>query len=246
MTTVIMITLILVGLAIGSFLNVCIYRIPRKESIILGSSHCTSCNEKIRWYDMIPVVSYVLLKGKCRKCGERVSIRYPIVEMLNALLYIGLFYKYTLSNDFYIFAITTSIFIVIGVIDYEHQIIPNRLIAIFLVIAIVYRINWFTILGNDYGFLFDGIIAAFGAFLVFFLLMTLSGGGMGGGDVKLIFPVGLMFGIQQIAYVVLVSSVAASIYAIILIIAKKANRKTPIPFGTFLAMGVYIMIMVGL
>ena len=83
-----------IGLAIGSFLNVCIYRIPRQESIVSGSSHCTSCNEKIRWYDMIPVLSYILLKGKCRKCGARISIKYPIVEILNAVLYVCLFYKF--------------------------------------------------------------------------------------------------------------------------------------------------------
>ncbi|HAN09300.1 MAG TPA: prepilin peptidase [Clostridiales bacterium] len=246
MAIAILIGVILVGLAIGSFLNVCIYRIPRQESIVSGSSHCTSCNEKIRWYDMIPVLSYILLKGKCRKCGARISIKYPIVEILNAVLYVCLFYKYQISNDFYIFAITTSIFIVIAMIDYEHQIIPNRLIVLFLLMAILYRMNWFIKLDNNYLVLSDGIIAAFAAFVVFFLLMTFSGGGMGGGDVKLIFPVGLMFGVEQIAYVVLVSSVLASIFAIILIIAKKANRKTPIPFGTFLAMGVYIMILVGM
>ncbi|HBY20539.1 MAG: hypothetical protein A2Y24_07955 [Clostridiales bacterium GWE2_32_10] len=236
--------IILVGLMVGSFLNVCIYRIPREESVVLGSSHCTSCSEKIRWYDLIPVLSYLMLKGKCRKCKSKISIKYPMVEVLNAVLYLILFYKYDLAVNFYIFATMASICILIAFIDYEHQIIPDRLVILTLLAALSYRI-YSSVQSNVYWIIYDGLIAAFGVFLIFLLLMVFSRGGMGGGDVKLIFPIGLMFGVERIAYVLLISSVLASIYGVILLITKKANRKTPIPFGTFLAMGVYVMLVMG-
>lgn len=241
--------IILVGLCVGSFLNVCIYRIPKNESVVYTHSHCTSCNEKIRWYDNIPVLSYIILKGKCRKCGEKISIRYPFIELLNAVLYLLLLLKFGNNEYFYILAVLVSIFIIIGAIDFEHQIIPDSLIVMVLVGAIAYRTFYFFDFKNmgvtDMGIIYEGLIGAVGAFVAFYLLYIFSHGGIGGGDVKLIFPVGLIFGFSNITWVVLVSSVAASIYAIVLLIAKKANRKTPIPFGTFLAIGVYIMLIFG-
>ncbi len=236
---------IIVGLLIGSFLNVCIYRIPRSESIVFGSSHCTNCNEKIKAYDLIPVISYILLGGKCRNCKTKISIKYPLIEFLNAVLYAGLFIKYGLNMNFYIFAFITSIFITIAFIDFELQIIPNEITIVFLIIAVIYRIT-IALQGANMLFLYDGLIAAFAAFIVFYLLFVLSKGGMGGGDVKVIFPIGLLVGVEKISLLVLISSVIASLYAFALILLKKANRKTPIPFGTFLAIGVYVVLMMGI
>ena len=129
------------GILIGSFLNVCIYRIPREESIAFPSSHCPTCNTSLKWYDNIPVVSYISLKGRCRYCSTKISSQYPIIEFFNAIIYLTLFYKFNLSIDFIFYAFISSTLIVITMIDLKEMIIPDSLVITLLILSILARIN---------------------------------------------------------------------------------------------------------
>lgn len=233
----------ILGLIIGSFLNVCIYRIPENESIVYGRSKCTKCNHKIKYYDLIPIFSYIMLKGRCRECKEKISIRYPIIEFVNAVLYLVIYYTYGMTIKSVIIAIVSSLMLVIAMIDFDKQIIPDSLSLFMAILGLIYRI-YLVIYQQSFIPLYDGILTGIVSFAVFYLLMVVSKNGMGGGDVKLIFGIGLLIGAINMPMLVLISSITAFIYAIIMIQLSKATRKTPIPFGTFLALGTYIMMII--
>ena len=112
---------LIIGLCIGSFFNVCIYRIPKEESIVFPASHCTSCGHELKFYELIPIVSYIFLRGKCIKCKSKISIKYPLIEILNGLLYLLLFIKYGLSFNFIFYCLLVSLLIVISIIDLESK-----------------------------------------------------------------------------------------------------------------------------
>ena len=118
--------ILIFGLVIGSFLNVCIYRIPRKESIAFGASHCTKCGNRINWYDLIPIISYLILRGQCRKCKDKISIQYPIIELINGLAYFGLYKIFGFDILFYISCIVFSILLVVVTIFILQKINFNR------------------------------------------------------------------------------------------------------------------------
>jgi leader peptidase (prepilin peptidase)/N-methyltransferase len=160
------------GITIGSFLNVCIYRIPREESIAFPSSHCPSCGTSLSWYDNIPLFSYLSLMGKCRYCKAKISLQYPLVEALNGLIYLILFYTYGLTLDFLFYGLISSTLIVITFIDLKDMIIPDILVVIILVLSSLHKVlNYF---------LFDispelmtsilGLLVAGGLFLAIVLL----------------------------------------------------------------------------
>jgi leader peptidase (prepilin peptidase)/N-methyltransferase len=128
------------GSVIGSFLNVCIYRIPRDESIVYPSSHCPKCNTPLKWYNLIPILSFLFQKGKCRYCGESISPQYPIVELLNGFLYTIIFYFYGATIDFAFYSLLLSILVIISFIDCYHQIIPDTLVAIVFILTISYKL----------------------------------------------------------------------------------------------------------
>ncbi len=128
------------GLLIGSFLNVCIYRIPREESIIFPSSHCPNCGTSLKWYDLVPVLSYIFQKGKCRYCGGEISQQYPIVELLNAIMYLFIYLQFGFTLEFLFYAIIFSILIIITVIDLQHMIIPDSLVIAIFIFTIIYKL----------------------------------------------------------------------------------------------------------
>lgn len=240
-----MTTLIFIyGLIIGSFLNVCIYRIPREESIVFPSSHCPICNTTLKWYDNIPFFSYMLLKGKCRYCSTKISIQYPIVETLNAIIYLILFYYFKLSLDFIYLSLISSVLIVITFIDLKEMIIPDVLVIILLILSVLYKIlNYYLYnvppqILNSLG----GLLIAGGLFLA---IVILSKGGMGGGDVTLISALGFILGIKYILLNIFLSFILGAIISIILLITKIKDRKDPIPFGPFIILGFYITVLFG-
>ena len=160
------------GIVIGSFLNVCIYRIPREESIAFPSSHCPKCGTNLKWYDNIPLFSYISLMGKCRYCKAKISLQYPIVEGLNGFIYLILFYTYGLTLDFLFYGLISSTLIVVTFIDLKDMIIPDILVVIILVLSSLHKVlNYF---------LFDispelmtsilGLLVAGGLFLAIVLL----------------------------------------------------------------------------
>lgn len=235
----------LVGLFIGSFLNVCIYRIPNEESIVMPPSHCMKCGNRLTMLDLVPVFSYLFLRGRCRHCGEKISPRYAIVEMLTSLVYVLLFHKYGLSVDFLAAAYLMSILIVVFFIDLDHMIIPNELVIAALaggVPLFIYNIfrpleiyqdnNWWNpLLGALLGF---GSLYLIG--IIGFIIYR-NYDAMGGGDIKLFAPIGLFLGWKMTFMCLFISVIMAGVISMILLLLKKKDRKSTFAFGPFIVMG---------
>lgn len=217
------------GLFIGSFLNVCIFRIPENKSIINPPSSCGRCGHQLNFLDMIPVLNYFIYKGKCHYCGEPFSKQYPLVELLNGLLYVILFLRYNISIFFVLYAVICSLLIVISMIDIYTQTIPDRLNIAGGIITVIVGIYLFKgeYLFHLYGFLFGFIL---------FLIIALLTNAMGGGDIKLMGVLGLLFGLKGIVFVTVLSFIYGASISLVLIAAKKASRKDYIPFGPFISL----------
>ena len=172
---------ILFGLCIGSFLNVCIYRIAREESIVFPASHCTNCGYQLKAKDLVPVLSYIFLGGKCRSCKEKISIKYPIVEILNSLLYVVIYSVYGFSFDFIKFAIFASLMIVIGLIDLDTKYVFNSTIVFGVVTGLLFFISEWIITKN---IPWTNIVGAAIGFGVIYAIVALTGG-MGEGDIDI-------------------------------------------------------------
>jgi len=234
----------LVGLVIGSFLNVCIYRLPRDKSIVFPPSSCTSCGSPIKPWHNIPVISYVLLGGRCASCGEGISIVYPIVELTNALLYIAALYRFGLTGQAALVMALVSAFIVIFFIDLEHRIIPNEItypgIPLGLLLGpLVFHTGF---LNSFIGALAGGGLLFGIAFLVSVIIKAES---LGFGDVKLIAMVGGFVGWKLTLLTMFIGSVLGSVVGGGLIYSKKMDRRTMIPFGPFLVVGALVAIFFG-
>jgi leader peptidase (prepilin peptidase)/N-methyltransferase len=222
------------GAAIGSFLNVCIFRLPAKTSIITPGSRCPHCLKPLRYYDNIPLISFILLRGKCRDCAGKISWRYPLVELLTAVLALMLFLKFGLTLKFFIFFIFIAALIVITFIDLDHQIIPDIIslpgIPIFCFAAIfLVKIPWMEAL---IGLLIGGGVL-FAIAFVYELLTKREG--MGGGDIKLLAMIGGFLGWKSLIFILLFSSFSGAIVGITAMIIKKQDMKYAVPFGPFLS-----------
>ncbi len=227
-----------VGITIGSFLNVCIYRLPIGMSVVSPPSRCGSCGHRLGGLDMIPVLSYFLLGGKCRYCHTHYSMRYALVELLTGLLF-ALAGKYFLPGiPLILIFILICCLIVITFIDFDHQIILNRFVALVFVTGLLfthfYTHNWLYAL---YGMLFSG--GLMGA--IYFL----SRGGMGAGDVKLSFALGIWAAIPGSMVVLLLAFVMGGLVGVVLLATKLKTRKDPIPFGPYLCIAMYINLLYG-
>lgn len=239
MNTLIAFWVFILGLCVGSFLNVVIIRGLRKEQIIKGSSHCNNCDYTLKWYDNIPVISYILLKGKCRNCGEKISIQYPIIEIITGIssLWIYLVNGNTIKTVLYILVIFCMI--VISMVDLKIQEIPILLVYIIGIVAIIN-----TILNKSYKDSILGFVAI-PVFLLIILLLT-SGRGIGGGDIKLEAVLGLLltwkYSILSF-YIGCVSLVIA--YPILRKLKIKGFDTNKVPFGPYLCFGAFIMMIYG-
>ncbi len=238
---------VILGLIIGSFLNVCIFRIPRNYSIISPGSSCTACKTPIQPWDNIPIISYIILAGKCRQCGEKISLIYPAVELLNGLLYACVYLTYGPGWHLPLLFLFVSAMIVITFIDLEFQIIPDVItlpcIVLGLVAAQFYVADPFSA-HSVLGFL-NSLIGCLSGGVIFWLIVILSRGGMGGGDVKMMAMVGAFTGWKGVFLTTLIGSVAGSLIGIGLMVFTGAGRKTKVPFGPFLALGSLITIFLG-
>ena len=234
----------LLGTIIGSFLNVCIYRIPREESILYPSSHCPNCGTPLHWYDLIPILSYILQRGKCRYCRESISLQYPVIECLNGLLYLVIYNKFGLSMDFIFYATIFGILLIISFIDLHFQIIPDFLNVLILILAIIYKILQFTLYGISSN-LFNSILALIISGGIFLIIVILSKGGMGGGDVKLIGVLGFILGIKMVLLNIFLSFILGAIISIFLLLFKIKERKDSIPFGPFICLAFIITVFWG-
>lgn len=236
------------GMTIGSFLNVCIYRLPLKRSIVTPPSACPSCGYRIKFYDNIPVLSYLMLWGRCRKCGTHISLIYPAVELATGLISMALLVKYNILNanlpEFFIYLIFISALICIGFIDLEHQIIPDvisipGIIAGLFFSLVINHIPW---MDSVIGILAGGGILYLVAVL-FELIMKKEG--MGGGDIKLLAMIGAFLGWKSIPFVILTSSLTGSIIGGVALTMSKKGIRAKIPFGPFLALGAILYVFFG-
>lgn len=225
------------GIVIGSFLNVCIYRIPKKESIVVVNSHCMNCNHKLAWYDLFPLFSFLFLKGKCRYCGNRLSLQYPVVEFLNGILYIVVFVMNGMNLESALYALMTSALLVLSVIDYRTMEIPIGINAVILGIGVIHL---FCDLNNWIHYLI-GFFAA-SLFLLLCLIVT-RGKGIGGGDIKLMATAGLCLGWQNILLALAVGCIIGSIIQCVIIAMTK--NKTKFAMGPYLSVGIFVAMLWG-
>lgn len=232
------------GLFIGSFLNVLIYRIPKGENIAFPSSHCPRCSKKLKWYDNIPLISYILLRGSCRYCDEKISLQYPLIEFLNGILYFVLYGYFGLSMDFIFYALIASVLIAIGVIDLKDMIIPDSLVISILVLSIVHKALNYFIYGIKANIL-DSIIGLLIAGGLFLLILIISKGGMGGGDITLIGVLGFVLGIPMILLNILLSFILGAMISLFLLATRLKTKKDPIPFGPFIICAFFIVLLYG-
>ncbi|MBN1621944.1 MAG: prepilin peptidase, partial [Endomicrobiales bacterium] len=240
----------LLGLIVGSFVNVCIHRIPRNESILKPRSHCPNCNKTIKWHDNIPLLSFIVLKGKCRFCKSRISWQYPIIELLTAILFTNLAFKYYNNPAFLIiYILFTLILIIVSGIDFFHQIIPDTFNFILIIGGLLFSFINFQ-LGADLKIrlinsILGGLVSASCLFIVGYIgTRIFNKDAMGGGDIKLIAGIGTFFGISKTLLVIFIGSLLGSIIGISLITLNKLDKREYIPFGPFLAASAYLSIFI--
>jgi leader peptidase (prepilin peptidase) / N-methyltransferase len=233
-----------VGAAVGSFLNVLIFRIPEGQSIVLPSSHCPKCGHAIRVYDNIPIISYLILRGKCRDCHENISMQYPIVEAITALMSLLLFLKFGLSFKYLSSFIFTCALITITFIDLRHQIIPDGIslpgIPAFFFLAVFFMnlTVWESLLGILIG---GGCL-----FMIAFLYEIITKReGMGGGDIKLLAMLGAFLGWKSLFFILFVSSLLGAVVGVSAMIIKGQDMKYAVPFGPFLSIAAVAYLFVG-
>ncbi|OGG23685.1 hypothetical protein A3A79_00555 [Candidatus Gottesmanbacteria bacterium RIFCSPLOWO2_01_FULL_43_11b] len=211
----------LLGISFGSFMNVLIDRLPRGQTI-WGRSHCDHCNKKLRWFELVPIISYIGQFGRCRRCHKRLSLQYPLIELTTGFGFLLLYPQYA-------FMIIFCALLVIFVADLKYQIIPDSMILVGILGAL---------LSKPY------FIPGIGAALFFLLLWIITKGrGMGLGDVKLGFLLGLFLGFPRIAFALYVAFLTGAIVGVILILRKRAGLKSKIAFGPFLILGALISIL---
>ncbi len=242
--TTIMCILFVLGSIIGSFLNVCIVRLPEKQSIVFPGSHCPRCKTPIPFYWNIPLVSYILLGARCRHCGEPISFRYFVVELASALTAAGLFLHFGLTLAYAAAFVFTAALLVITFIDLTHQIIPDSisLPGIPLCFACSFMVPWTTPLMS-----LLGIVVGGGTLYVFAAGYKLLTGidGMGGGDIKLLAMAGAFLGWKGALTALIVGALSGSIVGVAVMAAKGKNMKYAIPFGPFLAFGSFCALLWG-
>ena len=239
------ISLILLGLIIGSFLNVVIFRLPLGKSIVTPGSYCPRCKTRIKFYDNIPVLSFIFLKGKCRSCKNKIPIQYPMIEILTAFSFWFTFKTFGHSPLYTGFTIAfICLLIALALIDLKHMILPNELTLggglVFLVFSFF----------NPEITYWDAFASAFGSALIFaglyfFYLKVRKIEGLGFGDVKMMILLGAFLGLKKLVIAVLISSLSGLLVGILIIIFKKKNLRLQLPFGTFLGFGSYVSIFWG-
>lgn len=242
------------GSAVGSFLNVLVYRIPRGESFWVGRSHCDNCNKKLAWHDLLPIISYLLLAGKCRYCRGAISIFYPVIEKLTGILFVIVIFSligrdyylltdphYLLTASYYLFI--TSSLMTIFLTDFKYGIIPFKIVFPAVIVTFI----WYLFFPAENSTLLNAILSALGVFIFFFLLFIITKGrGLGFGDVVYVFLMGLLLGFPKIVLGLYISFLSGAVISLILVLAQRKKIKGgTIPFGPFLVGGTLISMLWG-
>lgn len=227
----------LYGIILGSFLNVCIYRIPAGESIVRPRSHCMNCGYVLQWYDLVPLFSYIFLGGKCRKCRTKISMQYPLVEFLNGVLYLIVFFVNGISLESAVYCLAVSALFALSVVDFRTYEIPFCFNVFLFVLGAVHLVldyeNWLS------------YVIGFFAVSVFLLLLNLFTGGraMGGGDVKLMAAAGFLIGWKLIVPAFFLGCILGSILHVIRMKVQKEGHQ--LAFGPYLSMGIFVCMLFG-
>jgi leader peptidase (prepilin peptidase)/N-methyltransferase len=245
---------VVMGLLVGSFLNVCIYRIPKDESIVKPPSHCMNCQKRLSSLDLIPVFSYVFLKGCCRYCKVKISPRYMLIEILTALVFLSLYLKYQNNIvELIAYSCFMAILIVVFFIDLDEQIIPYSLVIAGIIVGIIIFIYnfYFTIdiyIDRNWWNPLVGILSGAGILFIIAIVAAKiykTDDAMGMGDVNIFIPIGLLLGWRITLLALFASVLLSSVVAIILLATKIKSRKDGIPFGPYIVTATFIMLMYG-
>jgi leader peptidase (prepilin peptidase) / N-methyltransferase len=225
----------LLGLIVGSFLNVCIYRLPRRESVNWPGSHCTACNRPLSWYENVPIVSWLVLRGRCRTCGERISVVYPLVELITGVLFVAGYAIYGWTPMLAVRLAFACAMVVLFAIDLRHHLLPNVItvpgIVIGFLLSLVLPPGWKASL--------IGLVAGGGVLFAiaegYYRLRGVEGLGMG--DVKMLSMIGAFLGWKLMLVTLILGSFAGSLIGVGVIALGRGGMKAALPFGTFLAVG---------
>lgn len=236
----------ILGLCVGSFLNVVIYRLPNSMSLAHPGSHCPRCGYVLKWYDNLPVFSYLLLGGRCRQCRERISLRYPVVELTNAFLWLFSVYVFYRESPLYTVTalVASSALICVFFIDLEHMLIFNRFHVILSLCGVAAMFSDSFTVWHDH---LIGMLVGGGLFLGLYYasIAVLKKEGLGLGDVKYAAVAGLLLGWQKLILAILIASLAGSVFMIIANRIRRAEKYTQYPFGPFLAVGTLLTVFFG-
>lgn len=236
---------ILIGLAIGSFANVLIYRLPRDKNVVLSRSACPTCGTMLKWYHNIPLISYVALRGKCGFCKAPISFRYPLVETVNALLYTYFLWRFSMTIEFLVFCYLGTVLLVVFFIDLDFQIIPDLLTYSGIILGLLISLlpGGITILSSALGLLVGG-----GALYLIALLgdALFKKESMGGGDIKLAAMLGAFLGWQKVLLIFLSSAVIGLVISLVIMaFSSKLRQERVIPFGPFIALAAVVAMLYG-
>ncbi len=232
--------IILIGSLFGSFANVCIYRLPLEKSIVGGRSYCPKCKKKIAWYDNIPILSYLIIAGKCRKCKNSISLKYLVVEFVNTLSFFVIFLLFGISITSILLMILALIFLIIFFIDLKHYIIPNVLTFPLMILGFIksFDPNLNSIFPNYINSLIGGVFGYIIIWsIIFFYKQVKNKEGMGLGDAKLLAVIGFWFGWIAIPFVIFSSSIVALISVVPSLLNKTRKFSSQIPFGPYIVFG---------
>jgi leader peptidase (prepilin peptidase)/N-methyltransferase len=235
--------LAIIGLMVGSFLNVCIYRIPHRRSVVHPRSRCAACERPLAWYENIPVVSYIGLRGRCRTCGTRISLQYPVVEIITGAVFVIEYEALGFTPLLAVRILFACILIVLFAIDLEHQLLPNVITLPALCVGLVVSL----VLPPG---IIDALIGALVGGGILFLIAEVyfrlrKEEGMGMGDVKMLAMIGAFLGWKLTILTLILASVGGSLAGVVLLITQRGNLKAAIPFGTFLAAGALLASLYG-
>ena len=230
----------LYGIIIGSFLNVLIYRIPKKEDVIIKSSSCTKCGHRLQWYDLIPLFSYICLKGRCRYCNEKISRQYPIIEALNAIVYVLIYTTFGIGIYTVIVCLFSSILIAISIIDFRTYIIPDSLNVTIFLLALISLIFTNDLMDNIIGFF---IISGIMLILLIIFRHLRNVNVFGGGDIKLMAVAGLFLGAKLIVLAFFIGCILGSVIHSLRM--KFSKEGSFLAFGPYLCAGIFISVLFG-
>ncbi|EON73014.1 prepilin peptidase [Lysinibacillus sphaericus] len=233
------VTVFIFGLVLGSFFNVVGLRVPVEESIVSPPSHCTNCKRQLKALDLVPVLSYVYLGGKCQSCGQKISWIYPLMELITGFLFAVAYWRLGFSVEFVVAILFTALLVILVVSDITYMLIPNKVLVFFLPLLIIGRVvspltPWW-----------DSIVGAVVGFGILYLIAVLSRGGMGGGDIKLFFLIGLVLGSLETLLTLFLAATIGMVVGFVVLRLRQQGRKTPIPFGPSIALAAVLVYFFG-